>query len=974
VSILGALRPARRRREAITLALAALLGAVVVVLAGAVASPPAPFFRGFHPDALSADGKTWRWAREYSKVEITGSRWRPYRIAVRLRAPEDAAPRDLRVLLAFDDVPAAHLTVGTAPADRELIVRRPAAPRVPLTLQIYSEIDPASGRGVGVTVVGAGPVPLSSHAARLAGVGLALGALCWLLCPAGDRQRRRIARWSAPVSGQPALSVALLGLPVLAALIPLAGQWDPIRARYAAWLGLAILIAALVGLALRLLFERVSGRRAAAPFDDPVVDVAGGWLATIILVGVASFLAKRLLGLTALPQDLLAWTMLAAAAVALAASCRRGDVAHRLPRAEWSLTLAGFVGVVAWLAAPHLATLHAYSTDPDQHVAWTTQVLRQGLVPDRYLGTTAAIDYPLGFHTVMVALRSVTPLPAATLVVLTPIVTSTLFVFVVFRATRALHAAGAEDAAQRDAWAGRPLAEWVLAAALSAALASHQFSSWVRYEGTGRLAIGLLHVVPFLVGLGALTSRARCRRAAAAAGEAPGGAGVARFVAGVGLAVSLAITFTINPAHLWLQLLLSGAALVALRSMPSAGAPGAGSRLGAGLGCGLVLGAALVMADPVGYNASRAAAGLPVPDRDGGMRVRAAMNDAFRGRSCLSPTCLGRALSPPEVARDALEPLGVLTAGAIDAYVHGAAPPDPQVEPARRWRFPDITNLGYAPTHGIAPYAFAILLPLFVVMAARRASPVTRAVALILVLVVVDAGWRGVAQRLVDPADAALRLLPHYQDRGAAVLFAQTVWPMLAGALWAYLAWGRGARWRGWGTLVVVAAAAIVGASAHAALARESAVLQLARPVLHPDDLRHAETLEAQHVPEGESYLVSATRYSANGEEWILATDSAAPLYTHLARPTLFLYYLSHSAAVTPADFDATCVALHAGGRYPALLARHRARWAWAFTRDGHMPEQQVRARQLCGRPFETWFPDLELVARAGTVALYRLW
>ena len=67
-----------------------------------------------------------------------------------------------------------------------------------------------------------------------------------------------------------------------------------------------------------------------------------------------------------------------------------------------------------------------------------------------------------------------------------------------------------------------------------------------------------------------------------------------------------------------------------------------------------------------------------------------------------------------------------------------------------------------------------------------------------------------------------------------------------------------------------------------------------------------------RRIPDGDAYLVSARPPDAGGERWITPADDALLFYLFARRPTLFLYFLDHTARYGPAGLETTCAALQA--------------------------------------------------------------
>lgn len=766
----------------------------------------------------------------------------------------------------------------------------------------------AAGRLALVARARAGVARVDARAGLRAGVGLV-----WLLLAPG-----LVAFWRGDLAAAEAAVRVAVGFSLLA------------------WLGRG----------LRGLVERNGGRASFAVWREPVWDGVVGWLvATAGLLGF-SLVWKRVLGQAAAVGPL--WPV---ATVALAAglALSRGAGPAAAPSRRWFGRLGGALAAFAFLAAGHLGARKPYSSDPEQHIAWLTQLQLHGFVPDVYWQTDVPITYPLGFAALAHALGGLSGVAAPVLVAALPVLTSFLVVFLVLAATAALVSGGE----------GRR-APWRFGLALLAGASvfeSAQFSAWNVYEGTGRLAAGPLHVVPLLVILSAAVGASRLRRSGAAA-DRPGA------LLGFACPTTLALVALLNPSHLLLQGVLWGTAFaaVALRGRV---------RLDAGrvfLGLLAGAGAALALLAADGVTARR---GLGLGEVDPALaRVEAEFDGGFAGATCWTPGC---------VASVGLEP-GVWAAAAIPARVLVEGPWRALVEPAwDRFRvplvrgaraFPDLTGTGLAPLHGAVARVLLVPVPLVLVWVGwrrrRSLGAWTAALLAIVAAASLDAMGRAAVAVWVDPDDAALRLLPSYAARGAAVLFAQAFWPLAVGGL-VLMARAWPAVWCGGLSLLL----ALVAAQGE--LSERRAEVARWRPGPDRADIANLRELEALYVPPGEHYLVSSHIADSNGERWLIPLDPSSPLYAQAGRPALFHYHLSSGALVTGADLEESCRVLRPAVPAP-LLAAHRARWVAFLARDEGTARLAFGARRFCGRPYGVVFPDARFVARRGRVALFALW
>ena len=726
----------------------------------------------------------------------------------------------------------------------------------------------------------------------------------------------------------------------------------------AACLTAALVWRAIVGRVLRRTVERLVG--APARVEHPLLDLLIGVLAGWLGFAVWSAVLKRAMGVGAPPAAFAIVELLVIAALAGWQLVTTPLSAKAwTPSLQTAVRVATFAVLAAGLANADIVSFRPDNMDHDQHVGWTMEIAHQGVVPDRYEGTDTVVDYPLGLHALAVSTASALVSPAIVLNVL-PLLTTLLVVGLVCGAivTLALDRDGPDTAAPLDL----VLLEAACVMALSLALFSGHFSVWPRYFVNGRQVAGLCHLVPVLACVAALLPPVR-----ASAGPArrvmPGSA----LVVG-GLIASGALAAALNPVLVPLQAVLCAVALAvaALRRQVT------WSGMGLGVAIGGALAIAVVASDP--YLSRRAnLPGLRPPPAPYLATVQADFARGFAGRSCLTAACAGRALVSPAALAVAREPWLAITQGAAELLFTPPAPLRYDRPAPGRHRFPDLTGVGLAPVHGrAAPYVFALLPWLFVAATiATRHRRLLAAAGCIAAAIAVDAGIRGVFRALVDPGDPGLRLLPYYTDTAAAMLFTQVLWPLLlVGA--AFTGAALDTRRRRW--LRLAAAAAILVPLTVSAAGPVARGMAWSRILDGPSaaDLDALDRLEARVVPDGEAYLVAGRPPDAGGERWITPSDDALLFYLYARRPTLFLYFLDHTARYGPAGLETTCAALQAGAG-DTLLRTHRVRWALAAA-SADQAVQTVGRRGLCGRTLREWFPAMRAAGSDGRLTIVELW
>ena len=726
----------------------------------------------------------------------------------------------------------------------------------------------------------------------------------------------------------------------------------------AALLAIAIAWRWIVGRVLRGWGEGVTGRRGA--IDHPALDLLIGLLASWLAFTVWSAVIARVVG-TAVPLRAFAVLELLVVGALGAREIARRHAGWRsfVPDRPTLVRLATIVVLFAALAPRALLTFASESTDQDQHVAWAVEIAHQGVVPGHYEETDVAIDYPLGFHALAVSASATLVSPAIVVNVL-PLLASILVVAVICAAVRAVATGGAPADGPGPLPGTDLLLEAGCSVALALALFSGHFSVWTRYAIIPREVAGLCHLVPVLVwasafaGPGPSVDRGTARRASALQAAA--------------MVVSGALIAAINPTLVPLQAVLCGVAL--LTAIVRRRIDWAGSVMG--IAAGAVVSLAVVAADP--YLARRAGVpGLRPPPAPYLQDLQADFSRDFTGRTCLTGACVARAAASVQARSHAAEPWAALTVGALELLRQPPAPLRYDKPAPGRHRFPDLTGVGLAPVHGrVAPYVFAVLPVLFLaaVLWTRHRALGWAAVSLG-GAIAIDGALRGLLRALIDPDDPTLRLLPYYADAASAVLFSQLLWPLLF----------VGAAWAGWSAdtprrrrLRLAAAFAILVPLAVSAAGPVVQGMAWARlfDVPSPADLAALDRLERRLVPAGETFLVAGREPAGSGERWIFPTDDAVVFYLHARRPTLFLYFLDHTARYGSAGLEATCAALQSGAR-ATLLARHQARWAIAAGSPGQAVAA-VGRRLFCGRRLGEWFPAMRAAGSDGRLTIVELW
>ena len=918
------------------------LGATVVALSTPWIPHGAPAYQGFHPFAAS---DATRWSRGYAKIEIPTVDWRPYRVTLRLRAPED---RDrLAVRLGADDHPLGEVVVGPEWEAHTVEVEAPGSMKPgSLSLQIWSAVEPGA-RGAGVELVKGRPILASGTGARWMGVGALVGAGVWAASPAARAALGPAASWVAAATRHPGLRWPMLGaLVLLAPRLGLLFDSSGEAANRMTWLAVSLLILAASGRVVRRTIERATRSGAAGVVRTPAFDLVLGTLEWTTALAAISVVVKRGLAVDGpIPFDL-RWVPIVLTLLG-AWRLRRleGSWQGLAPSVRDLLSIAAFLFAAGLIIGPHARVLYGYSGDVEHHIYWLHQIAQYGFVPDRYLASGIALDYPLGFHLLAWCLGTITPLSPAVLINVAVPLGSLLVVAVI------LQAVWVATEEYRAHWA----TPWLVFASLlafGAGLDAAQFSFWQRYEGTARLAAGWVHAVPLALLVDGVLGRRRVSGAfdtAEPVVEVGGVSATNQVLALSMLPASLALAFTFNPALVPVQALLSVGAAVAVFAGSRRERP---ARSAKALVAGLACAGLLVWGDPY-------VGGLPDRRFDPATaRARAEFASELDRETCLSWSCLTD-IDAARIGRAMLKPV-VTLATPWTAFEGGD--------------FPSLT----APMEGPFQGNLAVLLvpvPLLFLLWTRHHAAWLALVGGLMVALALDGGLREYLHQVIDPADATLRLLPPYMDRASAIVFNQSIWSLMAAALAIAAAsvWGEAGRASllriGAGTFLALA---LVPAAVGVRLSVRA--VQTAASPPSRADVDGLHRLETAHVPVGDRYLVAALSRDANGERWIMGNDPASALYALATRSPVFLYFLDAGARFAPSDLDAICRQLEAGARPPAALDEAGVRWAVAVGETAERARTALGLKPLCGAPFDRWFPGSTLAGRDGRVSLFRLW
>ena len=928
--------------------------------------------------AAVVDGVAGAWTRPSASLVVSERRWRPLRVTLALRAPAEAAG-PVRVHIRHgSDLVASVPVSGTAWTPMSVVVSQPPIGQQPLTLHIDSSVPAGVERGVAVANVQARPHLLSLAGLVVALLGAGVGSVVGLAWPRARGLRVRLEQGLRAPGAWLGIEWAWLPLPALTALVPPWLDRDAEALWAAPWLVPALLAHMVAGRSARVWTARWSGLAGPTPVPAALQDVLTGLLLNTTCLLTVSAVAKRVLGLGEIPSLVVPLCALALACSALIAWHHPLPGTRPLspprPVGLWvlkedAIVVALLAVLVTWLGGPHVGNVHGLSTDVPQHIAWTAQIAQAGVVPDVYRGTSLPIVYPLGFHAMAFALGALTPLLPGHWVNLLPVLASILLVLV--------STAAAGRLAGLDGVQGRLLTV-LIAVACAFALSSTQFSVWLRYEGTGRLAAGLLHAVPLLWLAWSAGHRAPPALPVSRPARAMG-------VAAGSLALASGLVALVNAAHVGLQVVLSLVSFCTVLSCTTRAMPGAtrpqravrrrdGLRGSAsGLLAAAALGGVLVTAEPWSWRLAQQALGHRPPAEDILRRVDQDHNQRLTGRTCLSLSCLGRTLGSGQAWLAGPAAVAGVLGGAVETLWRGPATMiSGQPDPERRWMFPDPTNRGIAPVHGPVGWVLAPAVLVLLVTWSRHTPSVRLVLVALGLALALDAVVREMGYSLTHPTDPLWRLLPQYADRGSAVVFSQALWPVVICAVVARVVHHR-RRVVGAGVLVTCVLLVLLRGAMLDVRSRYTAADAYERQVTS-EDVRSFLALEGAHVPPDDSYLVSAITQWSNNRKWVFAFDPSVTLYAHARRASLFLFFTSHGARYSASDLEAVCDDLRQGLAVPAPLQDTRARWvAVTHNAEGAL-DLQAAKRPFCGESLERWFPGLRQVAQQGRVALVRLW
>lgn len=158
-----------------------------------------PIYRGFYVPYERLDGMDVRWPRAYAKVEFLDCGWRPLRVRVWMRAP-DESQSDAMMTIGENDDRLERVVVSGAWRSVDLTVTRPGRD---LALQFFPERDEEAGEGVGIGNIELSPVLsfLSVSLAMFKGALAAFGLWVVVLLP----------RWLQQSTAEPGLTVGAAG-------------------------------------------------------------------------------------------------------------------------------------------------------------------------------------------------------------------------------------------------------------------------------------------------------------------------------------------------------------------------------------------------------------------------------------------------------------------------------------------------------------------------------------------------------------------------------------------------------------------------------------------------------------------------------------------------------------------------------------------------------------------------------------------
>jgi hypothetical protein len=136
--------------------------------------------RGFaEPAERIGQTRVW-WTGTFGKVEVFKQFWRPMRVTLTLRAPDDAPPDGVRVKVSVDRREIGTVVLHAAWSRHAFVVSEPAAFDGRLWLDLEREGPPAT-RGFAFAGVETTPIWAWKPLARHAAIGALLGGVLWLV-------------------------------------------------------------------------------------------------------------------------------------------------------------------------------------------------------------------------------------------------------------------------------------------------------------------------------------------------------------------------------------------------------------------------------------------------------------------------------------------------------------------------------------------------------------------------------------------------------------------------------------------------------------------------------------------------------------------------------------------------------------------------------------------------------------------------
>jgi hypothetical protein len=181
--------------------------------------------RGFQEPCEAIGSVRACWARGFGKVEVLNQFWRPMRVTLTLRGPDDAPPEGVRVRVLADHREVGRYVLHAGWSGHDFVLSEPAAFDGRLWLDIEREQIPPSERGFAFARVQTSPIwvwrPIVEHAA----IGACLGAFLWLVWAWPGLSPRPKGVAADADSAAPAAAPSVRTLTILAATIFLYLCW-----------------------------------------------------------------------------------------------------------------------------------------------------------------------------------------------------------------------------------------------------------------------------------------------------------------------------------------------------------------------------------------------------------------------------------------------------------------------------------------------------------------------------------------------------------------------------------------------------------------------------------------------------------------------------------------------------------------------------------------------------------------------------